>query len=180
MVQEHSKQKISTPRGLTYAVYVSLAALVGVMGWITYDMAPKIVRSTIQYRHALSHLDPNAVSPKESPFTNDFSTWGGVAYEDPDGDGDYDSILQRKNSDGEFVHIPIRKGLEGKIEFLNLSETAVDPLNIPRNPWGLKLDYVDIDGDGKLESITYFGLNGENAQRMKIENIEGKYVLSNL
>jgi len=78
------------------------------------------------------------------------------------------------------VDIPIRKRLEGKIYFMNLSETAVDPLNLPKNPWGLKLDYVDIDGDGKLESITYFGLDDETPQRMKIEIINEKYVLSNL
>jgi len=77
------------------------------------------------------------------------------------------------------VSIPITKGLEGKIQFPNLSATAVDPLHMPRNPAGFMVDYIDSDGDGKLESLTYLGLSAETSQKMKIELIDGKYILSN-
>ena len=181
MEQEQSREKYSlTPKWLNRVMVGVMLPMMSYMGWMMKDVVPDAYREIKQQKYAIEHLDTSAVSPKESPFVNNFSRWGGVVYEDPDKDGDYDSILKRKNSDGEFVEIPIKKGLEGKIEFVNLSETAVDPLSVPKNPWGLKLDYMNVDGDDRLESIIYFGLDDDTSQRMKIELVNGKYVLSDI
>lgn len=182
MKQEQTKQNAKMPKWLNYTISGGFSLIaIGLMGWLMVYVLPETIRGIKQSRYVMSHLDPNAVSPKENPFRNNFVDLEDVVYEDPDRDGEnYNSILKWKNSDGKIVDIPIRKGLEGKIEFPNLSETAVDPLHLPRNPWGLKVDYVHINGDGKLESVTYFGLDDKNPQRMKVEIIDGKYVLSNL
>lgn len=180
MEQVQSKKKESEPKWLIYSRNGILTVMLGGMTLMMYDLVPRMVKDYKESRYVMAHLDPNAVSPKESPFKNNLSEGDDIVYEDTDDDGDYESILKRKNSDGEYVNIPMKMGLEGKIEFLNLAENAVDPLKIPNNPWGLKLDYIDTNGNGKLESITYLGLNREDFQRMKIERIEGKYVLTNL
>ena len=178
MEQKDNSQKAKIHNWSKYFIgpvaTVAVVIAIGLGSWSAIEHYK--IRKQIKY--AIEHLDQKAVSPEEFQLEDDSYNSFWTKYEDTDNDRDYESILQRRNSNGEYVSIPMEKGLEGKIKFLNLSETAVDPFNIPRNPWGLKIDYIE-DEDGKLESITYLGLNNENFQRMKIEMIDGKYILSN-
>ena len=154
---EEEQKLLSQPKWMDYVSKTLVGVVcVGALIYLFGEVLPSTIKHSREQNYAVEHLDSNAFTPKENPFpSNDFFTCG-VFYKDIDNDGDYESILKRKNSDGEFVEMPFRKGLEGKTEFPNLSKKAIDPLILQKNPHlGLKLDYVDIDKDGKLESITY-------------------------
>lgn len=54
--------------------------------------------------------------------------------------------------------------VNARICFLNLDENAVNPLDLPEKPYGLEIDYMDVNNDDKLESVTYFG-DDKNPQK---------------
>ena len=160
---------------------IALAVTIAFAGYTAYlikDTTPVYIKSIREFKYALNHLDPNALSMKENPFRNDPYLEFKFVYHDVDGDGDYESVLSKENLDGTPVVIQIRKDLEGKTQLAGLSKTAVDPFHHPSNPSGIRVDYFDIDGDKSLESITYIGVDAKNFQRMKIELIGDKYVLT--
>lgn len=51
---------------------------------------------------------------------------------------------------------------------MNLDENAVNPLDLPEKPYGLEIDYMDVNNDDKLESVTYFG-DDKNPQKWKLK-----------
>lgn len=126
---------------LSIATGVTISAILGI--------------NEYQRQHAITHLDSRAVSPIYWSINQDPYTRKSVKYGDKDRDGDYDSFLLKTSSKKEQIKLHIAKGLDGKIEFLNLSEKAIDPLTISSSLESStsSLDYVDIDNDGKYESI---------------------------
>jgi len=81
MEQEQTQKKYTpTPKWLNWVIAGVMVPMMGYTVWMMKDMVPELFRSIKQQRYAIEHLDPNSVSPKESPFMNDFSRWGGVVY----------------------------------------------------------------------------------------------------
>lgn len=176
-MKDNNEQNTEMSKGALYFTYGVAAVMVSAVSVAMYPVLPVFVdlyQHLKQRRYAIRHLDPQAIDSREQSFPNCF-----INYEDSDKDGDYESYLSRKNIDGEFAKITIQKDLEGKIEFTNLSETTVNPFLIPEQPYGMKVDYIDLDDDGTLESITYFG-SKDNLQPTRLEVINGEYVLSRL
>lgn len=133
----------------------------------------------IKRQYAISRLDPKAVFIRRNPFHKDNVTGRSIHYMDVngddkwettllfiknsylkygdiDGDGDYESLLYIRNSNGEYAKIPMRKGLDGKIEFLNLSAKAVNPLSVPGSLESsiTSVDYK-IDANGNYMSFLH-------------------------
>lgn len=186
-MQKPQKQGVKPMNDYIMRGIAVVGIAIAAYGLYTYaPYIPKMVRSIEEQQKRLARLDSAAIHPRDDPFPGNRIYRHGserfipIIYEDTDGDGDYDSIARRRNSDNEFVSMPIAKGSDGGVRFLNLSDTAVDPLHIPKNLWGLTVDYLDLDGNGKLESVTYFSLDNKETQRMKMELIGGKYTLSPL
>lgn len=149
MKQEQEKRTL--PKWYYPLLALSMIPL-GLATWEAKDIPLGAYGKLNQRKYALEHLDPNAVHPNESQQIFSLVHDWNIVYKDKDGDGDYDSFLKRENSNGEFVEILMRKGPGRKIEFPNLSETAVNPLEAPRNSRILRLDYIP-NGNGELESI---------------------------
>lgn len=80
------------------------AIMIGIFGYAIYLSAPQFKYLKEQW-YALKHLDSQTVSPKEAPYNYRNS----VFYED--GDGDYESVFIRENSNGDVIKMPIIKGL---------------------------------------------------------------------
>ena len=97
--------------------------------------------------------DAKAVSREQAEGLREscgFKSW--VGYQDDDGDGDYDSVLHRPNTNGKSVEIPVQRSIDGLV-FPTLAEGAVSPLAIPN---GMYVDYL-ANPEGGLESVAYKG-----------------------
>lgn len=123
-----------------------------------------------QQRYAIAHLDSSAVPPDKNPFysdsvvrrdavvVNDRRYKSSVGYEDLDDDGGYASILNRTNSDGTQIAIQMTRDPDGGIGFPTLDPNAVTPLTrLIANGAPLRVDYVNVGGDSRLESVVQIG-----------------------
>ena len=133
------------------------------------------IRAKIKYNLVQQYLDPSAVSPEQIRFDSLAPSFR-LGYKDMEGDGDYESILVGTNSDGSPVELIFEKGLEGKVNFINLSEKAVSPYPISQQPRRrAKIDYVDLNGDGILETKTYLRQTCSTGWTRGIELIDGRF-----
>ncbi|MHC1587277.1 MAG: hypothetical protein ACXQTX_02165 [Candidatus Syntropharchaeia archaeon] len=146
----------------TSLVVLTIAAM-GLGGYVTHSLIKEIKK----YRHVVTHLERDAIPPSEIPDAlRKFRT----TYMDLDRNGYFESILERENHNGSITYIIMERGKNGKIRFANLSERAVDPLNIPKNA---RVDYIDVNKDSRLESVIHFKNHSGDVVRIVMER--GKY-----
>src|SRR3989344_3791765 len=161
---------------------VSAVTLVG-MYILGIPLLKSLKASHQQYQYAIAHLAPNAFPPKQNPFPHDLNHLISTDYEDLDRDGLYENVLSWKiphsiNTEGTYVKIPFSKCPDGHVVFPTLSPIAVDPLHIP-TPFRDDVQYRDVDGDRKLESIVKVGADYQHLKEFRLEQApDGGYKLS--
>jgi hypothetical protein len=140
----------------------------------------KVIKDKAEQEYAAKHLSQYALPQKELKSLHINQRLEFTKYIDLDANGSYESVIVRRNPKDDYVNILVIEGLEGKLEFPNLSKTAVNPLDtLPPTIDEYKIVYEDINNDNNLESTMESEIFG-TFQKVNIEKIDNRYLLKEI